>query len=133
MNDNNANDKTAETGARLRAARAALSELFLDTELGERDFARIAQVLAGTGLGSDELERVFTEELEPVLADNLNVPAGEWQGFDIDWLEAQIRQRAGQGAVQKAIGRAVRAVRGASAARADWHKLKARLAASHGG
>ena len=64
-----------------------------------------------------------------LLAGNLNVPAGEWQGFDIDWIEAQIRERAGQGTVRKAIGRAMRAVRGASAARADWDRLKALLAA----
>ena len=40
------------------------------------------------GLRRDELEHVFTEALEPLLAGNLNVPAGEWQGFDIDWIEA---------------------------------------------
>jgi hypothetical protein len=129
LNDTHGNTSDTHAEARLRAARAALSELFLDTELDGRDLARIAQVVTGTGLRRDELEHVFTDELEPLLAGNLNVPAGEWQGFDIEWIEAQIRERAGQGTVRKAIGRAMRAVRGASAARADWDRLKALLAA----
>lgn len=118
---------TTHAGIALRAARAALSELFLDTELDESDLARIVQVLATTGLEADELERIFTDELEPVLASNLDVPAGEWRGFDVDWLEAQIRQRKAQGTLVKALGHGVRALSGASAASDDWHTLKAML------
>lgn len=128
--NNNTNNNDTHAVARLRAARAALSELFLDTELDARDLARIAQVLTGTGLPTDELERIFTSELEPVLAANLSVPAGEWSGFDIDWLEAQIRERTQRGPVRSVLDRAMRAVRGSSAARADWDKLKAMLAST---
>jgi hypothetical protein len=77
-----------------RAARAALSELFLDTELDARDFERIAAALKATALPLAQLEAIYFDELAPVLHDNLRVPAGVYSGFDLDWLEVEVaRQR----------------------------------------
>ena len=86
-----------ESPLRLRRARAALSELFLDTELDERDFERLCRTLIECGLSVAELERIYREEVAPVLHANLKSVAGAWSGFDIDWLESQIRNRPAPG------------------------------------
>lgn len=125
----------APSAQSLRAARAALSELFLDIEINDDVLGRLARALAKTGLGEAELERIFIEELEPVLSANMRVAVGVWQGFDLDWLEDQIRQRAQRqqaGGLRSLLDRAMRAVQGRSAARADWDKLKAMLATTGG-
>jgi hypothetical protein len=125
---NTPNVPEAGRGERLRTARAALSELFLDTELDERRFARLARTLRGTGLAIEVLDHVFHEELEPVLSGNLRTPAGAWAGFDLDWLEAEIEQRRQRhGTLRATIDRAARALLPATAARADWARLRAML------
>jgi hypothetical protein len=69
-----------------------LSELYLDTELDDRDKARIAAVLADSGYSAGQLEEILYRELHPVLHTNLLSVAGEWAGFDLEWLEGQILQ-----------------------------------------
>ena len=64
----------------------ALSELFLDTELDETDFQRIAMCLAESPYGIGELEDILRFEVLPKLKWNLMCVAGEWAGFDRDWL-----------------------------------------------
>ena len=113
---------------RLRTARAALSELFLDRELDDGDRCRLCETLAATGLGLTTLDRVFTEELEPLLAANLRTPAGEWAGFDIEWLEARIREQQGSG-WRQLIERGRQAIGGGSAARDEWARLREMLSA----
>lgn len=112
---------------RLRIARAALSELFLDTEFDERRFARLARTLRDTGLSIETLDHVFHEELEPLLSGNLRTPAGAWAGFDLDWLEAEIERRPHHGTLRVTLERATRALLPATAARADWKRLRAML------
>ena len=115
---------------RLRAARAALSELFLDRELDDGDRRRLCETLAATGLDLATLDRVFADELEPLLAANLRTPAGEWAGFDIDWLEARIRERGQQGGGwRQLIERGRHALGGGSAARDEWARLREMLSA----
>lgn len=70
-----------------------LSELFLDTELTPADWARIAQVMADSGLSVRELRAVYVREVAPVVAANLRTVAGVWSGFDEEWLCAQIIRR----------------------------------------
>lgn len=67
-----------------------LSELYLDTELDDRDNARIAAVLVDSGYSAGQLEEILYRELHPVLHTNLMSVAGEWAGFDLEWLEGQI-------------------------------------------
>lgn len=119
-----------DAAQRLRTARAALSELFLDQELDEGDRDRLCEVLAATGLDLATLDRVYAEELEPLLAGNLQSPAGEWAGFDIDELEARIRERQGQGhGWRRLIEQSRKIIGGVSPARDEWVKLREMLSA----
>jgi len=68
----------------------ALSELWLDTELSTEDLERIARVMADSGLSIEELRQVYLVEVAPVVSPNLLTVAGEWAGFDEDWLCSQI-------------------------------------------
>ena len=98
----------------------ALSELYLDTELEEPDNARIAAVLAQSGYSSGQLEEILYRELHPVLLTNLVSFAGEWAGFDPDWLEAQILKRG-----SKRRGFAV--IPGKWMVRRSWRAILAQL------
>ena len=66
----------------------ALSELFLDTELLEADYARLRTALAESGYSGAELRAILHGEVAPVLGYNLFSIAGEWMG----WSEADLRQ-----------------------------------------
>ncbi|MCE9638512.1 MAG: hypothetical protein K8T90_22655 [Planctomycetes bacterium] len=68
----------------------ALSELWLDTELTTADLERIARVLADSGLSIAELRQVYLVEVAPVVAPNLLSVAGEWAGFNEEWLCSRI-------------------------------------------
>lgn len=71
----------------------ALSELFLDTELDERDYRWIAAELANSGFSYSEVRTILWDEIYPALAINLRHPAGEWAGFPMDWMQARIFSR----------------------------------------
>ena len=71
----------------------AFSVFFLDTELDDQDFQRIAEVLASSPYSIRELEDILRFEVYPVLIRNLRSVAGEWSGFDRDWLRRQIEPR----------------------------------------
>ena len=75
---------------RRRPVWGALSDLFLDAELQPEDHRRIARVLAASGYSEPELEQILRSEVGPVLLPNLLSIAGEWAGFDLGWLEAEI-------------------------------------------
>jgi hypothetical protein len=64
----------------------ALSELWLDTELSDADLERIARTMADSGLTIEELRQVYLVEVAPVASANLLTVAGEWEGFDEEWL-----------------------------------------------
>jgi hypothetical protein len=68
----------------------ALSELWLDTELASADLERIARVMADSGLTIEALREVYLLEVAPVVSRNLLVVAGEWAGFDEEWLCSRI-------------------------------------------
>jgi ornithine carbamoyltransferase len=68
----------------------ALSELWLDTELSAEDLERIARVMADSDLSIEELRRVYCVEVAPVVSPNLLIVAGEWVGFDEEWLSSRI-------------------------------------------
>ncbi|MFN8607095.1 MAG: hypothetical protein U0931_06165 [Vulcanimicrobiota bacterium] len=71
----------------------ALSDLFLDTE-SRGELPRIAQVALDSGYSWDVVERIYQEEVAPVVGPNLFELAGDWAGFPEDWLFARIRGRA---------------------------------------
>lgn len=65
----------------------ALSDLFLDTELDEADFAIIAETIRAAGLSADQAEEILRREVAPVFWMNLIQVAGEWT----PWSESQAR------------------------------------------
>jgi hypothetical protein len=75
---------------RRRPVWEALSRLFLDTDLGPEERGRIAATLDESGYSEDEVRSILWEELFPALRCNLAPVAGEWAGFDGDWLETRI-------------------------------------------
>ncbi len=75
-----------------RAVWIAMSDLFLDTDV-QLLYAHIARVCAESPFSQDELERIFREEVAPVLEPNLRSVAGEWAGFNEEWLVSAISHR----------------------------------------
>lgn len=68
----------------------ALSDFFLDTELDSSDYDRIAGILAESPYSTEELRDILSFEVTPVCRFNLFSIAGEWSGFDPDWLNSRI-------------------------------------------
>jgi hypothetical protein len=71
----------------------ALSALYLDTEQTPAMRDADASRLARSPYTLDELRTILTEEVHPACAANLLSPAGEWAGFDEDWLQQRILRR----------------------------------------
>lgn len=71
----------------------ALSEFYLDTELGDSDFRQIAFTILESPYSLDEVKAINKYEVFPVLQSNLLSPAGVWAGFDEDWLVDKISSR----------------------------------------
>lgn len=74
----------------------ALSEFFLDTEHDAADYDRIAGILAKSSYSTEELRDILSFEVTPVCRWNLFSIAGEWSGFDREWLNARILPRKDQ-------------------------------------
>lgn len=64
----------------------ALSSLYLDTELQERDFEGITKIIQKSPYSLDEVKTIDKYEVFPVLIPNLLSVAGEWAGFNEEWL-----------------------------------------------
>ena len=73
---------------------AALSELWLDTELADDDLRRIAGVMGQSDYSVGELREIYLFEVAPVVSPNLLTVAGEWAGFDEGWLFAEVTRQA---------------------------------------
>jgi hypothetical protein len=71
----------------------ALSEFFLDTELQPSDHDRIAGVLAASKYSVVEIENILIDEVCPVCKLNMYSVAGEWMGFDTNWLKERMSPR----------------------------------------
>ena len=82
-------------GVDLQARRAvweALSSLFLDTDTSlDREWR--AKLLAASPYSVPELEQILIDHVYPVCRANLFSIAGEWSGFDPEWLEKRIMRR----------------------------------------
>ena len=68
----------------------ALSDLFLDTQLCDAFMEGIARIMDESGLTIEELWRVYSYEVAPVVYMNVYSFVGEWAGFDPDWLRTEI-------------------------------------------
>ena len=72
----------------------AFSEFWLDTELEDTDLQHIARTAAASGYSIAELRDIYLYEVAPVVSPNLLTVAGEWAGFDEQWLHTEARKRA---------------------------------------
>ena len=71
----------------------ALSDLFLDTDTSlSREWR--ARELSRSPYSIEELEEILVTEVYPACRSNLLSIAGEWAGFDMEWLEGKIQRRA---------------------------------------
>lgn len=68
----------------------AMSELFLDRDKTDNDIKAIVVVLEASPYNLDQLDFIFHAEVFPALYHNLVMVAGEWGGFDSQWLETRI-------------------------------------------
>ncbi len=68
----------------------ALSEFYLDTELQKLDFRNIAFKIIESPYSFDEVKEINKYEVFPVLQPNLLSVAGEWAGFNEEWLVKSI-------------------------------------------
>lgn len=64
----------------------ALSDFYLDTELQESDFLQLAQKIIESPYSLEEVKEINKYEVFPVLRPNLLSVAGEWTGFNEEWL-----------------------------------------------
>jgi ornithine carbamoyltransferase len=79
---------------RRKSVWAALSDLWLDTELTDDDLQRIASVMKRSGYSVPQLRDIYLFEVAPIVFLNLLSVAGEWAGFDEEWLFAEATKRA---------------------------------------
>ena len=70
----------------------ALSDLFLDTDTSLAHNWRVRK-LVQSPYALAELEAILVDEVYPVCRSNLLSIAGEWSGFDPEWLERKILKR----------------------------------------
>lgn len=71
----------------------ALSAFYLDTELEEADFRKIASTILDSPFSVDGVKAINKYEVFPILYTNLLNVAGVWSGFDEDWLIEKITSR----------------------------------------
>ena len=70
----------------------ALSELYLDTELQAVDYHHIASIIHRSPYSLKQAMKIDRQEVFPILYVNGLSPAGEWTGFDPDWLVTRITE-----------------------------------------
>jgi len=71
----------------------ALSEFYLDTQLTSDDFDRISSVFRNSGLQLNDIKEIDLLEVFPALQPNLLSVAGEWAGFNNNWLLDECEKR----------------------------------------
>ena len=68
----------------------ALSEFYLDTELQPTDYAHLRSIFSRSGYTPQQIRTINAEEVATVLLPNLLTVAGEWAGFNEQWLVAAV-------------------------------------------
>jgi hypothetical protein len=96
--------------------------MFLDVELDDENRRDMARMIVNSGYAPKDVLNVLWDEVYPVVGSNLGNPAGQWEGFDLDWLQDQILSRQHQRTWLTRIAKAMPH----SAARLihqEWHAL----------
>ncbi len=81
-----------------------MSSLFLDTDVSLSRSWR-AQILAKSPYNIADLEQILAEEVSPVCSWNLLSIAGEWEGFDPEWLRTSILRQVNRRPWLSRLGR----------------------------
>lgn len=68
----------------------AMTDFFLDTELSFIDSGRMAIVCAASPYSERDLERILFTEVLPAFLPNLFSFAGEWAGWEDDFIKRRI-------------------------------------------
>lgn len=105
----------------------ALSHLFLDTDVSLH-FDYVERTLATSSFPMDEIDLILRDEVTPVCIPNLYDVAGEWAGFNEDWLLSNIRRHLARPAWRWRLGRRTRAHQLRQMV-TEWPALRARIAA----
>lgn len=82
-----------------KLACTALARLFLDTEKAPLELDSIAASLRPLDMSTDTLSQLLRYDVFPILYPNMLSVAGEWDGFDENWLLGRIEahRRTGHG------------------------------------
>ncbi len=71
----------------------ALSDLYLDTEMQEYTYRRIAKIIAESSYSFSQVQQIDRAEVFPVLYSNMLSTAGVWDGFHEEWLIETIQKK----------------------------------------
>jgi len=101
----------------------ALSDLFLDTELDAITHKYIAKVVVESGYEPQEIHDILWQEVLPAAGDNLRIVAGEWAGFNPDWLKERILAVKAQDSFTLADGGLISVDALIDITRQEWSKV----------
>jgi len=112
----------------------AFSEFWLDTKLEETGLRSIARIAAASGYSVSELRDIYLYEVAPVVSSNLWTVAGEWAGFDEEWLHKEARKRAEHRSIWLRFWSFVRIGRWlmTHATESDWHRMVSLIPTDNG-
>ena len=75
----------------------ALAEFWLDTELDSADYRRLAGTLSALPYSIGDLREIERFEVAPALSSNLRSVAGEWSGWDPDFIATVCGEQRSRG------------------------------------
>jgi hypothetical protein len=107
-----------------------ISELFLDSELLERDIDYIARELAAVPFSCEQLNSIYENEVAPALHFNLKQVAGVWGSFNRDEIIPLIRRqasKAGKPCTGFAVIRQLKREFVSGETKDDWKKILQRV------
>ncbi|MEM9338875.1 MAG: hypothetical protein AAGA66_09120 [Bacteroidota bacterium] len=102
----------------------ALSDFYLDTELQDSDFRYITCKIMNNPYTLDEVKSINKYEVFPVLQPNLLSVAGEWMGFEEEWLVDRIIATIARRNIIRKMGIEINYVIFKWMQKDDWRKLE---------
>jgi hypothetical protein len=79
------NFEESETEQR-KALWISLADLMLDTDIPELWAKNIVDAMLAAQISLGQTRSIFLDEVAPVFISNLFAVAGEWEGWDGDWV-----------------------------------------------
>ena len=106
---------------------AAFSDLFLDTDV-TLSYDYIVRECSKSDYSIEELNRILLEEVAPVVSSNLLSPAGEWSGFDEQWLSEEISKKVqSQSEILRVLFKPINNLGFKGYIGSHWRELKPRI------